>query len=101
LNRSNRGADRGESRGSRDAHRRRPRGVCKVCEQKIELTYKRPNELRRYVNRLGKILPRRASRLCAKHQRVAAREVKRSRVLALLPHGTADSGPPPGRRPRP
>ena len=61
--------------------------MCKLCERKIELTYKRPHELRRYVNRLGKILPRRASRLCAKHQRVASREVKRARVLALLPYG--------------
>ncbi len=95
--------DRNESRSgnqrNKDNRRRKPRGVCKACEKKVELTYRRPTELRRYVNRLGKILPRRASRLCAKHQRLAAREVKRARVLAMLPHGTADSGPPQGRPP--
>ncbi len=50
------------------------------------LTYKQPDELKRYMNKLGKILPRRASRLCAKHQRQLAREVKRARKIALLPY---------------
>jgi len=50
------------------------------------VTYKRPEELRRYMNRLGKILPRRVSRLCAKHQRRLSREIKRARVMALLPY---------------
>ncbi len=60
---------------------------CKLCENKIILTYKNPDDLRRYVNKLGKILPRRASRLCAKHQRRVAREIKRARQMALLPYG--------------
>ncbi len=50
------------------------------------LTYKQPDELKRYMNKLGKILPRRASRLCAKHQRQLSREVKRARKMALLPY---------------
>jgi len=68
------------------AMRRKPRRVCEVCKHGIELTYKRPEELRRYMNRLGKILPRRVSRLCAKHQRRLSREIKRARVMALLPY---------------
>ncbi len=60
--------------------------MCEVCKHSIELTYKRPEELRRYVNRLGKILPRRVSRLCAKHQRRVSREIRRARVMALLPY---------------
>jgi len=66
--------------------RRKPRQTCEICKHSIELTYKRPEELRRYMNRLGKILPRRVSRLCAKHQRVLSREIKRARNMALLPY---------------
>lgn len=51
------------------------------------LTYKHPDDLKRYVNKLGKILPRRASRLCSKHQRRMAREIKRARQMALIPYG--------------
>ena len=58
---------------------------CKVCEHNIQLSYKKPVELKRYMNRLGKILPKRATRLCAKHQRRLAREIERARKLALLP----------------
>ena len=59
---------------------------CKICEHNIELTYKRPEELKRYMNRLGKILPRRATHFCTKHQRRLSREIKRARKMALLPY---------------
>lgn len=59
---------------------------CNICEHGVELDYKRPEELKRYMNRLGKILPRRATHFCAKHQRQLAREVKRARKMALLPY---------------
>ena len=59
---------------------------CKICEHNIKLTYKRPDELKRYMNRLGKILPRRATHFCMKHQRQLAREIKRARKMALLPY---------------
>lgn len=64
--------------------RRRP---CKICKHDIELTYKRPSELRKYMNRLGKILPRRNTNFCTKHQKKLAREIKKARELALLPYG--------------
>jgi small subunit ribosomal protein S18 len=63
---------------------------CKVCEHEINLSYKRADELRRYLNKVGKILPRRATRLCAKHQRAVAKEVKRARKIALLPFMMAE-----------
>jgi len=66
--------------------RAKSRTECKVCEHDLMLTYKQPDELKRYMNKLGKILPRRASRLCAKHQRQLSREVKRARKMALLPY---------------
>lgn len=63
------------------------RDECKLCEHKVTLSYRQPEELKRLINKLGKILPRRASRLCAKHQRQLARQVKRARTMALLPYG--------------
>ncbi len=66
--------------------RAKKRTDCRVCEHGLELTYKQPDELKRYMNKLGKILPRRATRLCAKHQRQLSREVKRARKMALLPY---------------
>ncbi|MCK4357009.1 30S ribosomal protein S18, partial [Candidatus Bipolaricaulota bacterium] len=48
------------------------RQICQVCERNITLDYKKPEALKQYMNRLGKILPKRATRLCTKHQRHAA-----------------------------
>ena len=64
----------------------RRRQVCRVCERNIKLNYKNPEVLKQYMNRLGKILPKRATKLCAKHQRQLSREVDRARKLALLPY---------------
>ncbi len=65
-------------------HRRKRK--CRVCENKIKLDYKRPEELKQFMNRLGKILPKRATRLCAKHQRQLALQINRARKIALLPY---------------
>ena len=62
------------------------RRKCRVCERKATLDYKTPQELKQFMNRLGKILPKRATRLCAKHQRQLALEINRARKLALLPY---------------
>ena len=73
--------------------RRRPRGrkprrkVCNFCVDKIEyIDYKDINRLRRFVNERGKILPRRMSGNCAKHQRQLSEAVKRARAIALMPY---------------
>lgn len=60
------------------------RRFCRICENKSELDYKRYQELRSFINRLGKILPRRATRLCAKHQRQVALQIRRARYMSLL-----------------
>lgn len=62
--------------------------VCKFCIKKVEVDYKNPDSLRRFITERGKILPRRITGTCAKHQRMLAREIKRSRTLALLPFVT-------------
>lgn len=64
----------------------RQRRVCRVCDQGLKLRYTDADTLRQFVNRRGKILSRRVSRLCAKHQNWMATEVDRARKIALLPY---------------
>ena len=59
--------------------------VCSFCEDKIEPSYKNVDALKRKITERGKILPRRVTGVCAKHQRALATEVKRARHIALLP----------------
>jgi small subunit ribosomal protein S18 len=83
--------NQGQQRGrgdSRPYRGRRPffkKKVCKFCTQNLVADYKNPDGLRRFITDRGKILPRRITGTCAKHQRVLSREVKRARVLAYLP----------------
>ncbi|MDA8229508.1 MAG: 30S ribosomal protein S18 [Desulfitobacterium hafniense] len=67
---------------------RRPRKrVCSFCVDKVEsLDYKETHKLRKYVTERGKILPRRISGNCAKHQRQVTVAIKRARSIALLPY---------------
>lgn len=60
--------------------------VCKFCAQKLKIDYKDVDVLRRFVTERGKILPRRITGTCAKHQRVLAVCIKRGRALAWLPY---------------
>lgn len=66
---------------------RRPRKkVCSFCVDKVEsIDYKDIGRLRKYITERGKILPRRISGNCAKHQRELTLAIKRARNLALLP----------------
>jgi len=59
--------------------------VCKFCMQKLKIDYKDADTLRRFITERGKILPRRITGTCAKHQRVLALAIKRARMIALLP----------------
>ena len=67
---------------------RRPRRkVCNFCVDKMDyIDYKDVARLRRYLTERGKIMPRRMSGTCAKHQRHLAMAIKRARVMALLPY---------------
>ena len=68
--------------------RRKPKKkVCAFCEDKVaEIDYKDIAKLRRYVSERAKILPRRISGNCAKHQRQLTVAIKRARHIALLPY---------------
>ena len=70
----------------RDRGRRPRRKVCSFCVDKVEhIDYKDVAKLRRFVTERGKILPRRISGNCAKHQRPVTLATKRARNIALLP----------------
>ena len=82
--------DRGDRAARRPRGRRPRRKVCQFCVDKVEhIDYKEIARLRRYINERGKILPRRMSGSCAKHQRQLSVAIKRARAIALLPY-TAD-----------
>lgn len=59
--------------------------VCRFCANKTKIDYKDSDALRRYMTERGKILPRRITGTCAKHQREVAKAIKRARSIGLLP----------------
>jgi len=64
---------------------RKKKKVCYMCTGK-NIDYKDVDILKKYVNDKGKILPRRVTGACAKHQRHIAEQVKKARAIALLPY---------------
>ena len=91
--RDDRGGDRGgrEDRGG-DEMGGRGRGfgrrkVCRFCADKaLKVDYKDQGQMKYFLTERGKIIPRRISGNCAKHQREVATAVKRGRMLAILPY---------------
>lgn len=71
----------------RERGRRNKRKICSFCVDKAEhIDYKAINKLSRFITERGKILPRRISGNCAKHQRQLTISIKRARNIALLPY---------------
>lgn len=76
-----------EERKMRPRPRRSRRKVCKFCTEKAtSIDYKDTNMLVKFTTERGKIMPRRMSGVCAKHQRDLAIAIKRARIMALLPY---------------
>ncbi|MCJ7783053.1 MAG: 30S ribosomal protein S18 [Desulfobacterales bacterium] len=66
------------------------RKVCRFCTDKnLDIDYKNPKILRYFITERGKIIPRRISGNCAKHQRQVTVALKRARNIAILPFTTA------------
>lgn len=80
----------GEAKAAnRSGMRRAKRKICQFCVDKItEIDYKDLTRTRKYLSEKGKILPRRISGCCAKHQRQLTVAIKRARHIALLPYTT-------------
>ena len=80
-----------KAQGEGDSPRRRPgirrrKKVCIFCGKDNVIDYKDTNTLRKFVSERGKILPRRITGTCAKHQRAITVAVKRARHVALMPY---------------
>lgn len=71
-------------------HRRK---ICRFCaDSSIIINYKDYRSLRFFISERGKVIPRRITGTCAKHQRVLTHAIKRARTIALLPYvGTLDN----------
>ena len=68
-------------------NRRPMRKVCQFCVDKVEkIDYKDSATLKKYISENGKILPKRSTGTCAKHQRKLTTAIKRARQMALLPY---------------
>lgn len=66
---------------------RKKKRPCPWCMEKIDyIDYKNVTRLRRFLSDKGKMLPRRQTGVCAKHQRQLATAIKRARYMALLPY---------------
>lgn len=61
-----------------------PKRKCKLCEDQVQVDYKQPELLRRFITERGKIVGRHSSGACAKHQREITRAIKLARVMLLV-----------------
>lgn len=70
----------------RDQGRKAKKRVCAFCvDGIIDIDYKDVPRLRRYITERGKILPRRITGNCARHQRLLTKAIKKARIMALMP----------------
>jgi small subunit ribosomal protein S18 len=85
------GGPGGRPRGKRQYFRKKK--VCKFCVEKMDMIdYKRADILSQFVQERGKILPRRMTGVCARHQRWLGVAIKRARNIALLPFAGSAAG---------
>ena len=75
----------------RGGGQRRRKKVCYFCANHVDyIDYKDVELLKRYISEKGKILPRRVTGTCVKHQRTLTVAIKRARIMGLLPFTTVD-----------
>ena len=78
--------ERGDAPRKRAGGMRRRKKVCVFCGKDNTIDYKDTAKLKKYVSERGKILPRRISGTCAKHQRALTVAIKRARHVAIMPY---------------
>jgi len=90
------GEGRGPREGGREGGKRGRRGfyrkkkVCRFCVDRVDfIDYKKPEQLMTFIQERGKIVPRRITGTCSRHQRWLAEAIKRARNIALMPFGGA------------
>ena len=75
-------------RGKRNYVRKKK--VCRFCVDRVDyIDYKKPEQLMTFIQERGKIMPRRITGTCSRHQRWLAEAIKRARNIALMPFGGA------------
>lgn len=79
-------SDKSDSPMRRRNNIRRRKKVCVFCGKEEAIDYKDVARLKRYVSERGKILPRRITGNCARHQRALTTAIKRARHIALMPY---------------
>ena len=77
--------ERGERPAKRGFKKQNYKKVCAFCQDKSTIDYKEVGKLRKFIAEGGKILPRRMTGTCAKHQRELATAIKRARIASLIP----------------
>jgi small subunit ribosomal protein S18 len=89
---ANHRATRGKSKGKKKRRIFHRRKVCRFCaDSSLVIDYKDTKTLKYFITERGKIIPRRITGTCAKHQRQLTQAIKRARTIALLPFvGTLD-----------
>lgn len=87
-----RGNQRGDQRGNQRRDQRttgqlRKKRSCRFCENKATsyIDYKNEKRLQRFISEQGRIIPKRITGTCSKHQRMLVQAIKRARHLALVP----------------
>jgi small subunit ribosomal protein S18 len=77
-----------EKREKREKPRSRgydmPKRKCRLCEDQVQVDYKQPDLIKRYLTERGKILSRRSTGACAKHQREVTNAIKKARIMLLV-----------------
>ncbi len=60
--------------------------ICRFCEENVAyIDYKNDKQLTKFTTEQGKVIPRRTSGVCAKHQRMLTNAIKKARIIALMP----------------
>lgn len=87
YNKANNNNNSADDKNAKKTMKRMPKKkVCTFCAEKVAvIDYKDIARLKKFITEKGKIIPRRISGTCAKHQRELAEAIKRARVMALLP----------------
>jgi small subunit ribosomal protein S18 len=75
-----------EEKAVKKSYRNTKKKVCVFCVDKLNIDYKDFNQLKKFITEKGKILPKRTTGTCAKHQRRLSLAIKRAREMALLPY---------------
>lgn len=81
------GRGRTTGRGGPRGQQIRKKRVCRFCESKeVYIDYKNEKKLQRFISEQGRIIPKRITGTCSRHQRMLVQAIKRARHLALLPY---------------